>query len=119
MKRAAIVAAVVVGATGALAAPASAHKQTIPTTSTFSVQSTGPETSLFSGTVSSGDPKCVGGRDVTVGDVFNNLVAQTKSAADGTWSATGGPSGSFVFVDKKTLKKNKKHKHVCGAFDGS
>ena len=114
---------VVVGAgtvlIGVLATMASAHTKTYSTSSTLirEEQPTAPFTppqTIFSGKVSSSNPKCVGGRTVDI-VIDGGLLATVKADGAGNWRT--GPlisdGSEAVSVRQKALRKNKKHKHIC------
>jgi hypothetical protein len=68
----------------------------------------------LSGTVSSSDPRCVGGRTVEL-QRDADVIATTTTDPGGNWTFGHGVLnyGDTHFVNEKVLKKNKKHKHVC------
>lgn len=98
------------------AGTASAHKKNFPTSVTATKQiipGTDNARANYSGTVTSPNPKCVGGRTITVGN-NDGLLGSTRTDAAGNWSI---PNISSTAVGagptQKVLVKNKKHKHVC------
>ena len=116
MRRAAIVTVVLGLLMGVFAAQASAHKTSYAMSTTFSVLGDPGDPNLFnySGTLSSEQPRCIAGVPVTVNSQGGaNVVVQTTSDGAGFWSGSGNGTGQSVYVPVMTLKKNKKHKHVC------
>jgi hypothetical protein len=107
---------------GVLAVQAIAHKQKIPTSTTVIVTpdpvgSNQHPTVTYSGKISSPNPKCVAGRTVLVIVSQSGIQASVKSDGAGNWSTPHVTLGADeIGVQAKTLKKNKKHKHVCKTF---
>ena len=97
------------------AGTALAHKQSSATTTTVLVTPDAPNShrGTYSGKVSSPNPKCVANRKVFAGSDDGTIATATTDAA-GNWTTPNVPlAAGGIGVAKKTLKKNKKHKHVC------
>lgn len=93
-----------------------AHKVTYGSSLQLKIDSIDDTTSQYSGKVTSTRGACEVGRPVTV-SAGAGPIASATSLVGGSWLANGPSQAKqttvVATIPRKTLKRNKKHKHKC------
>ena len=109
------IAALALFVVGMLSVPtiAQAHKKKFATGVTAAAQNK----NQFRGTVTSGNAKCVPQRSVRLFSSTGVLEATATTDAQGSFRIDNknlAPGTHYVNVQKRALKKTRKHRHLCG-----